>query len=367
MKRYPAFDPPEYRDWVPDPLVMEEFHSRFLSDPSRRSTVAALTPKQHLALYQGLVRNRLHDITLKRWVRTGVLSKAWLGTGEEAVTVGAVHALQKGDVVGPMIRNAGAAHDMGMPLADLFRAYLATSDSPGGGRDVHVGDLSKGVVAPISMVGSLVPVCAGLALSFKLKHTESIAVTWVGDGATRTTAFHEGMMCAKALSLPLLVFVQDNQIALGTPRSAHSAAPMSEVATLYAATRYTCDGNNVLDVYAVTALAGELCRSGRGPVIVTAKTFRMGGHATHDEEESRAILPAADFTHWGRRDPVGMYESYLADSPLELSPSRSNREALERAEAEVEAEIADAEREALVSRELRKPDPATQTTGVFAS
>jgi TPP-dependent pyruvate/acetoin dehydrogenase alpha subunit len=367
MKRYAAFDPPEYRDWSPDPLVMEEFRSRLLSDPSRRSAVAALSPKQHLALYQGLVRNRLHDITLKRWVRTGILSKAWLGTGEEAVTVGAVHALRKGDVVGPMIRNAGAAHEMGMPLADLFRAHLATSDSPGGGRDIHVGDLSKGVVAPISMVGSLVPVCAGFALSFKLSKNENIAVTWVGDGATRTTAFHEGMMCAKALSLPLLVFVQDNQIALGTPRHLHSAAPMSAVATLYAAARYTCDGNNVLDVYAATVLGGELCRSGRGPVVITAKTFRMGGHATHDEGESRAILPEADFAHWGKRDPVGMYESYLADSSLELSPSRSNRDALERAEAEVEAEIAQAEREALESRERRKPDPATQTLGVFAS
>ncbi len=367
MKRYPAFDPPEYRDWAPDPLVMEEFQSRFLSHPSRKSVVAALSAKQHLTLYKGLVRNRLHDIALKRWVRTGILSKAWLGTGEEAVTVGAVHALRKGDVVGPMIRNAGAAHEMGMPLADLFRAYLATSDSPGGGRDVHVGDLSKGVVAPISMVGSLVPVCAGLALSFKLSKKENVALTWVGDGATRTTAFHEGMTCAKALALPLLVFVQDNQIALGTPRPLHSASPMSAVATLYAATRYECDGNNVLDVHAVTALASELCRSGRGPIVVTARTFRMGGHATHDEGESRAILPEADFAHWGKRDPVGMYESFLADSPLELSPSRSNREALERAEAEVEAEIAEAERVALESRERAKPDPATQSAGVFAS
>ncbi len=367
MKRYPAYDPPEYRDWVPDPLVMEEFRSRLLSDPNRKNVIAALTPKQHLALYKGLVRNRLHDITLKRWVRTGVTSKAWLGTGEEAVTIGAVHALRKGDVVGPMIRNAGAAHEMGMTLADLFRAYLGTSDSPGGGRDIHVGDLGKGVVAPISMVGSLVPVCAGLALSFKLSRSESIALTWVGDGATRTTAFHEGMVCAKALSLPLLVFLQDNQIALGTPLALHSAAPMSAVATLYAATRFTCDGNNVLDVYAAAALAAELCRSGRGPVMVTAKTFRMGGHATHDEGESRAILPETDFVHWGKRDPVGMYESYLAESSLELSPSRSNPEALERAEADVETEIAEAEREALESRERRKPDPASQATGVFAS
>ncbi len=367
MKRYPAYDPPEYRDWVPDPLVMEEFGARLLADPGRRSVLLALTPNEHLALYKGLVRNRLHDITLKRWVRTGVLSKAWLGTGEEAVTVGAVHALENGDVVGPMIRNAGAAHEMGMPLADLFRAYLATADAPGAGRDVHVGDLSKGVVAPISMVGSLVPVCAGFALSFKLAKKPNVALTWVGDGATRTTAFHEGMMCAKALALPLVVFVQDNQIALGTPRALHSAAPMSEVATIYAAARYACDGNNVLDVYAATTLASELCRSGRGPVIVTARTFRMGGHATHDEGESRAILAQADFTHWGKRDPIGMYETYLAESPLALSPSRSNHEALERAEAEVEAEIEDAERQALESRERRRPDPATQTLGVFAS
>jgi pyruvate dehydrogenase E1 component alpha subunit len=189
----------------------------------------------------------------------------------------------------------------------------------------------------------------------------------VGDGATRTTAFHEGMMCAKALSLPLVVIVQDNQIALGTPRAAHSAAPMNMVATLYAATHYLCDGNNVLDVYATIALAGAFCRAGRGPVVVTARTFRMGGHATHDEGESRAILPEADFVHWGKRDPIGMYESYLADSPIELLPSRSNREALERAEAEVEAEIAEAERKALESRDRHKPDPATQTAGVFAS
>jgi TPP-dependent pyruvate/acetoin dehydrogenase alpha subunit len=366
MKRYPAYDPPEYQNWVPDSLVMEEFRTRLAQDPTRKSVLAGLTPARHLALYRGLVRNRLHDIALKRWVRTGVISKAWLGTGEEAVTIGAVHALAPGDIVGPMIRNAGACHEMGMRLSDLFRAYLGTADSPTGGRDLHVGDLSKGVVAPISMVGALVPVSAGLALSFKLQKKDSVALTWAGDGSTRTTAFHEGMMCAKALSLPLVVIVQDNRIALGTPLAEHSAAPMEMVATIYAATKYVCDGNNVLDVYAATALAAELCRLGKGPVVITARTFRMGGHATHDEGESRAILPASDFAHWGKRDPVGTYETYLADAPFELSPSGSNREALERAEAEVEAEIAEAEREALESRARSTPDPATQRRGVFA-
>lgn len=365
MKRYRAYDPPEYLDWKPEPDVMAEFRSRLQKDPNRKSVLAALSPAQHLALYKGLVRNRLHDVTLKRWVRQGVISKAWLGTGEEAVTVGAVHALQRGDSVGPMIRNAGACHEMGMPLADLFRAYLGTEDAPGGGRDLHFGDLGRGVVAPISMVGSLVPVCAGLALSYRLRGNENVSLTWVGDGSTRTTAFHEGMMCAKALSLPLLVFVQDNEIALGTPVREHSAAPMESVATIYAATRYVCDGNNVLDVYAATALAAELCRAGKGPVVITAKTFRMGGHATHDEGESRQILAAERFEHWGRRDPVGMFETYLAEASFDLDESLTNREALERAEKEVESEIEQAANEALESRSRRAPNPSRQREGVF--
>ena len=198
MKRYAIYDPPEYQNWLPEPSVMSEFRARVSQDPFRTSVLAALTPMQHLALYQGLVRNRLHDIALKRWVRQGVISKAWLGTGEEATTVGAVHALQKGDVVGPMIRNAGAYHEMGMPLVDVLRAYLGTADSPTGGRDLHFGDLSKGVVSPISMVGSLVPVLAGIALSFKIQKKDNIALTWVGDGTTRTTAFHEGVKIGRA-------------------------------------------------------------------------------------------------------------------------------------------------------------------------
>src|SRR3989449_11355213 len=84
--------------------------------------------------------SRLHDIQLQRWVRTGVISKAWLGTGEEATTVGPVHALERGsDVVAPMIRNAAACCEMGMPIADMLRAYLATDDSPSRRRDLHVG------------------------------------------------------------------------------------------------------------------------------------------------------------------------------------------------------------------------------------
>src|SRR5512141_2126295 len=118
MIRYPAFDPPEYVDWTADPEVVAEFACTIRKDQARFALIGALDSVQLLALYEGLVRNRLHDIALKRWVKQGVISKAWLGTGEEAATIGPVHALDpRTDIVAPMIRNAGACREMGEPMA----------------------------------------------------------------------------------------------------------------------------------------------------------------------------------------------------------------------------------------------------------
>jgi TPP-dependent pyruvate/acetoin dehydrogenase alpha subunit len=194
-----------------------------------------------------------------------------------------------------------------------------------------------------------------------------VALTWAGDGTTRTTDFHEGIVCARDLGAPLIVIVQDNQIALGTTHKTHSLAPMEEVATIYGITGYGCHGNHVLDVYAVTSMAAELCRAGKGPVIVTATTLRMGGHATHDEGESRDILPSELFEYWGKRDPIGTYETYLAEADFNLSPQEANRTVLERIEAEVIAEVDRAAEQALESRDVMEPDSATEGFGVFGS
>ena len=133
MRRYAAFDPPEYQGWTADEGLLVAFRERFESDPDRQRVVEKLGSPELLSLYRGMLRFRLHDIMLQRWVKQGVISKAWLGTGEEAVTIGAVHALRRGegqrpDVVGPMIRNAGACHEMGMPLSSMFQGYLGALD-----------------------------------------------------------------------------------------------------------------------------------------------------------------------------------------------------------------------------------------------
>ena len=112
-----------------------------------------------------------------------MISKAWLSTGEEAVTVGSVAALDRGrDLVVPMIRNAGALHMMGMPLPDLFRGYLATSDSPSRGRDLHIGDLEQGIIQPISHMGTSVTIVAGVAPRSSLSDQEYPGVLGEREG-----------------------------------------------------------------------------------------------------------------------------------------------------------------------------------------
>jgi TPP-dependent pyruvate/acetoin dehydrogenase alpha subunit len=361
VRRFPAFDPPEYVDWKPDPALVRAFRTTIERDDERAVIVSRLSADDKLELYAGLVRARLHDIQLKRWVRTGVISKAWLGTGEEATTVGPVHALQRGrDIVAPMIRNAAACCELGMSVADILRAYLATGDSPSRGRDLHVGSLAQGVLQPISHVGDMVPVITGIALTFKMRGEPRVALTWVGDGSTKTAVAHEGTNLAAVQRVPAIFIVQNNQVALGTRLDQHHI-PGSFVdwPATYGMWGAECDGNNVLDTYAVTTLAATRCRSGQGPAMVVAETFRMGGHATHDEREARDTLPDALFKQWGKRDPIGLYEEYLKEEGV-------TAQRLEEGEAEVTAQVERAADEALASRETMPPGKSA-LEGVYAN
>lgn len=359
MIRYAAFDPPEYLDWTPDPEVLREFSEAISADAERHRIIQSLTDTQHLDMYAGLLRFRLHDITLRRWVKQGVLSKAWLGTGEEAVTIGSVHALDRRvDHVGPMIRNAGACHEMGIPVVDLLREYLATADSPSRGKDLHVGDLRHNVIAPASQVAALAPVVAGVALSFRQRGEKRVVLTWVGDGATKTTASHEGINLAAVLKVPVIYVFQNNQIALGTRFDQHQVGPFTSWAKAYGVRGISCAGNNVLDVFAATRIAADHARNGLGPVILFAETFRMGGHATHDEKEARSTFAPNLFTFWGKRDPIGMYESHLLNAGFAESSLRT-------VEERVIAELADAEKAALESRDAHMPKPESLLLDVY--
>ncbi len=384
MIRYPAFDPPEYIDWKPDPEVVAGFARTIEKDSARYAVISALESAQLLALYEGLVRNRLHDIALNRWVKQGVISKAWLGTGEEAATIGPVHALDRSvardglsfDFIAPMIRNAGSCHEMGMPLADMLRGYLGTADSPTRGRDLHIGDFKRGVLAPISHVGDIMAVIAGVALSFKLSREPRVALTWIGDGSTKSGVFHESMNFAAVQRLPMIVIIQDNKVALGTRLDQHHRGSFLDWPAAYGVEGGSFDGNNVLDAYSATRLAADACRQGRGPVLLIADTFRMGGHATHDEREARATFDSTLFSHWGKRDPIGLYETYLIEGTVDLESGRRmkhtdglrdrNAEVLRRLEMRATQEVEQAANEALESARTNMPSGESAAEGVYA-
>jgi 2-oxoisovalerate dehydrogenase E1 component len=360
MKRQSVYDPPEYVSWSADAQLVAEFGQALERDPERGACLATLGEEELLGLYAGLVRNRLHDVALKRWVRNGVISKAWLGTGEEAVTIGSVNALEPDDVVAPMIRNAGACHEKGMRVADMLRGYLGTADSPNAGRDLHIGDITRNVIGPISHLGTMVSVMVGVTLSFQLRGVPRVGLVWVGDGATKTAAFYEGMNMATVMRVPLVIIIQNNQVALGTQLAQHHRGDWADWPAAFGVEGGVFDGNNVLDAYAATRLAAKACREGRGPVLLIAETFRMGGHATHDEREARVTFPAELFERWGRRDPIGLYEEHLVARGIA-------RERLVEVEARVEREVEEATAEALASRDRAMPEPESAATGVFAS
>ena len=201
-------------------------------------------------------------------------------------------------------------------------------------------------------MGTTVPVAAGAALAFRNRSEGRVALTWTGDGATRTAAFHEGMVFAARVGVPLIVVIQNNQVALGTRLDQHGAGAMEDIPGVYGLTGTGCDGNNVLDVYTAAAAARERCLRGEGPVIIVAETFRMGGHATHDEREARDTFAPDLFEHWGRRDPVGLFEAYLVNRGIAV-------EEIEAVEEEAQRAVDAAAERALASRDrLPRPESA---------
>jgi TPP-dependent pyruvate/acetoin dehydrogenase alpha subunit len=270
-----------------------------------------------------------------------VVGGVYSSLGQEAISVGAAYALEAQDVIGPMIRNMGAMLVRGYRPRDVFLQYLARQDGPTGGRDAntHFGALALGVIAPISMLGELVPVLAGVALAAKLRQEKRVALTYVGDGATSTGQFHEGLNFAAVQKLPLIVIVENNGWAYSTPVEKQMAIrDIAERARGYGIPATIVDGNDVLKVYAATRMAADRARRGGGPTFIEAKTMRMKGHAEHDDAR---YMPKELLEAWRKKDPILRFEKYLARKKLMAAEEKATLDA--RIENEIRADVAFAE------------------------
>ncbi len=305
-------------------------------------TAKKLSRSQLHDLYYYLRLNRRVDEQLAALYRQGkVVGGVYSSLGQEAISVGTAYALAPQDVIGPMIRNVGATLVRGYRPRDIFLQYMARKDGPTGGRDAntHFGDMERGVVAPISMLGELVPVLAGVALAAKLRKEKRVALTYVGDGATSTGPFHEGLNFAAVQKLPLVVIAENNGWAYSTPVERQMAVrDIAERARGYGIPASIVDGNDVLEVHKATRTAAERARRGEGPTLIEAKTMRMKGHAEHDDAR---YVPKEFLEKWKKKDPILRYEKYLAQTRLMTAKEKAAIEA--RIEQEIRADVAFAE------------------------
>ncbi len=304
--------------------------------------MTTLTRAQHHDLYYYLRLNRRVDEQLVNLYRQGkVVGGVYSSLGQEAISVGTAYALAPQDVIGPMIRNVGAMLVRGFRPRDIFLQYMARRDGPTGGRDAntHFGDLARGVIAPISMLGEPVPVMAGVALASKLRREKRVALTYVGDGATSTGSFHEGTNFAAVQKLPLILIAENNAWAYSTPIVKQMAVRnLAERAKAYGIPTAIVDGNDVLEVYAAARAATERARSGGGPAFIECKTMRMKGHAEHDDA---SYVPKEILESWRMKDPILRYEKYLWGKKLLTEKEKADIEG--RVEKEICEDVAFAE------------------------
>jgi TPP-dependent pyruvate/acetoin dehydrogenase alpha subunit len=277
--------------------------------------------------------------------------------GQEGTAVASAYALGPDDLVAPLIRDLGASFVRGIEPQRIFAQWLGRSGGPTGGRDgnLHFGDLSRGVLAPISMLGASIPLCAGVGLASRQRDEGRAALAYIGDGGSNSGDFHEGLNFAAALHLPLVIILEDNGYAYSTPVAQHVALrDFSDRAAAYGIPSTGVDGNDVIQVYQATRRALDRARAGAGPTLIVAKTFRMRGHAEHDDA---FYVPKELFEEWETRDPIARLVAYMDERHL---MNADEKQALDdRIQAEIDEALAWAEASPL-------PDPATQAEGVYA-
>ena len=277
-----------------------------------------LTKQQYLDLYYFMRLNRaVEDTMVKLFRQNKIVGGLYSSLGQEAVSVGTAYALEKKDWLAPMIRNIGALLVKGVPPRDIFMQHMAKYDSPTKGKDgtSHFGDLENlHIVSPISMLGDLIPVMTGVAMAGRYLGQKIVAMTWIGDGGSSTGVFHEGLNFAAVQRAPFVLVLENNQWAYSTPVKRQVPLDnLADRAKAYGISSYSVDGNDVVAVYTTAKEAVERARNGEGPILMEVKTFRRLGHAQHDPAE---YVPKEMRAYWEARDPIVLYEKFLASKKL---------------------------------------------------
>lgn len=242
------------------------------------------------SVFHSMLRARILENKLSSLYKAGkIVGGVYLGRGQEAVSATLGTCLVQGtDFFAPLIRDQAGRTAFGEPLIDCTRTYLGSVEGPMRGRDgnIHRGRPAMGMPAMISHLGAQVPLIAGMLFAKRLQGTLTgrVGATCIGDGATSTGAFHEGLNLAAVERLPMVVVVGNNQFAYSTPNHRQFAcADLVEKARGYGIGGFSVDGTDLLACASVISEAVRRAREGGGPQLVVARLLRLSGHGEHDD------------------------------------------------------------------------------------
>ncbi len=317
------------------------------------------TPDELLNIYYFLKLTRgLEQRVITLYRQGKIVGGVYLGTGEEAIAVGSAVALEPDDVIAPTHRDLGANLIKGITPKEYMAQYLAKQTGLTRGRDgnVHFGDITRGIVGFISPMADLLPVAAGVGLTFKLRRERRVVAAFFGDGASSRGDFHEAMNLAAVLKLPVIFICHNNQYAYSTPLSRQMAIEhVADRAKAYGMPGVSVDGNDVLAVRAAVSLAAARARAGEGPSLVEGKTMRMRGHSENDDA---SYVPPTLIEEWRKRDPIDRFVTYLEDQ--KILDDASAKAIDDRIAREIEEAV-------LFAESSPPPDAKDLLDGVYAS
>lgn len=282
--------------------------------------MTALTSDQQLDAYRRMVTiRRFEDHLYQLFLQGLVPGTLHQYQGQEAVAVGVCSALRPADLIFSTHRPVGHGIAKGMSLESIAAELWGKAAGCVGGKggQMHLTDVSVGMMPSNAIVGANILIATGAALGFKLRGEDRVAISFFGDGASNTGAFHEGINLAAVKNAPVLFVCENNQYAASTHISlATKIENIADRAAGYGIPGVIADGMDVLAVHEAAANAVEKARSGGGPTLIEAKTYRYMGHSRGDPGKYRSD---DELNAWRDRDPIERFRASLANGGIDTS------------------------------------------------
>jgi pyruvate dehydrogenase E1 component alpha subunit len=282
-----------------------------------------------LRFFDQMLRIRDLEDEVQRLFTDGLVrGTTHLCQGQEAVAVGVCTALSAGDTMTCTYRGHGAVLAMGAPPDQVFGEIMGKANGLCGGKggSMHLTDVRVGAYGSFAIVGAHLPITVGLAFASRFLDGDSVSVCFFGDGATNIGAFHEALNLASIWKVPAIFVCENNLYGEYSPQALTTPVErLADRAAAYAMPGVVVDGNDVFAVHATAGGAIARARSGLGPTLIEALTYRQAGHSRSDPAKYR---PDGELAHWLARDPILRLEQSLVDQGVAAADLDERRRAV---------------------------------------